>query len=92
MANLDPRSSGWLVDHLLDTKATVVVSTHNLSMAAELGSRCLILTEQGTLCYDGPVQAGLDDLALLDAAGLVHRHRHRHGGVLHSHLHAHDWK
>ena len=89
MANLDPRSSGWLVDYLLDTPATVLVSTHNLSMAAELGSRCLILTADGRLAYDGPVRDALGDLDLLDKAGLVHRHRH--GGVLHAHLHAHDW-
>src|SRR5690606_19049285 len=37
-ASLDPRSVGWLVDFLLDTPATVVVSTHNLSMAAEFRS------------------------------------------------------
>jgi len=92
MANLDPRSSGWLVDHLLDTRATVLVSTHNLSMAAELGQRCLILGEDGRLCFDGPVREALDDLALLASANLVHRHRHRHGRVLHAHVHLHDWE
>jgi cobalt/nickel transport system ATP-binding protein len=92
MANLDPRSTGWLVDYLLDSPATSVISTHNLSMAAELGQRCLILREDGRLHYDGPVDAALRDLELLAAANLVHRHRHRHGGVMHSHLHLHDWE
>ena len=36
-ANLDPKTAGWLSEHLLDTPATVVMSTHNLSMAAEFG-------------------------------------------------------
>lgn len=91
MANLDPRGTGWLVDHLLDTSATVVVSTHNLSMAAELGQRCVILGPGGRLCFDGPADQALEDLELLDRANLVHRHRHRHGAITHSHLHVHDW-
>jgi cobalt/nickel transport system ATP-binding protein len=91
VANLDPRSSGWLIDHLLGTAATVVVSTHNLSMAAELGHRCLILSPQGRICYDGTVDQALNDLALLHRANLVHRHRHRHGRLTHTHTHVHDW-
>jgi cobalt/nickel transport system ATP-binding protein len=92
MANLDPRSSGWLIDHLLDTQATVVVSTHNLSMAAELGRRCVILDPQGRIRYDGAVDQALKDQALLDSANLVHRHRHRHGRLTHTHTHVHDWE
>ncbi|MCU7878246.1 MAG: energy-coupling factor ABC transporter ATP-binding protein [Candidatus Thiodiazotropha sp. (ex Lucinoma borealis)] len=92
MANLDPRSSGWLVDYLLTTEATVIITTHNLSMATELGERCLILDEQGSLCFDGPVKQALADMALLQSANLVHRHRHRHGQVTHSHPHIHDWE
>jgi cobalt/nickel transport system ATP-binding protein len=91
VSNLDPRSTGWLVDHLLDTQAAVLVSTHNLSMAAELGTRCLVLDETGRLLFDGPVTDALGDLDLLERANLVHRHRHRHGTVLHAHLHVHDW-
>ena len=96
VASLDPRASGWLVDFLLDCGKTVIVSTHNLSMAAELGERCLVLGEGGRPLYDGPLQAALRDRALLEAANLVHRHRHRHDGgthaYLHAHTHAHDWE
>jgi cobalt/nickel transport system ATP-binding protein len=90
MANLDPRSSGWLIDHLLDTRAAVVGSTHNLSMAAELGNHCIILDPQGRIRYDGAAEQALSDLDLLDSANLVHRHRHRHGRITHSHIHVHD--
>jgi cobalt/nickel transport system ATP-binding protein len=90
-ASLDPATVGWLIDTLLDGERTVVVSTHNLSLAAELGSRCLVLGPRGRLLHDGPVAAALKDMALLEEARLAHRHRHRHGGALHSHLHAHDW-
>lgn len=92
VSSLDPRASGWLVDFLLDCGKTVVVSTHNLSMATELGERCLVLGEGGRPLYDGPLQEALHDRALLESADLVHRHRHRHDGVEHAHTHTHDWE
>lgn len=91
-ASLDPRTVGWLVDYLQGSAATVVISTHNLSMAAELGQRCLILGEDRRLAYDGPVESALADLDLLEGANLAHRHRHRHGGSAHVHAHRHDWE
>lgn len=91
-ASLDPATVGWLIDTLLDSNLTIVAATHNLSLAAELGSRCLVLGERGRLLYDGPVGAALGNIALLEEARLAHRHRHRHGGALHSHVHVHDWE
>jgi cobalt/nickel transport system ATP-binding protein len=91
-ASLDPATVGWLIDSVLDSPRAVVISTHNLSLAAELGERALVLGPQGRLLYDGPVEHALSDLPLLEAANLTHRHRHRHGGKAHSHLHAHDWE
>lgn len=90
-ASLDPATVGWLIDTLLDSGRTILVSTHNLSLAAELGERAVILDAAGRLCYDGPLLPALADLELLQAAGLAHRHRHRHGSRNHAHLHAHDW-
>jgi cobalt/nickel transport system ATP-binding protein len=91
IAHLDPRSTGWLIDFLADLKATTVVTTHNLSLAPELGRRCLILAEDHRLVFDGPIEEALRDQALLVRANLTHRHRHRHGVLGHSHEHAHDW-
>ncbi len=91
-ASLDPRTAGWLVDHLLATPQTAVVSTHNLSMACELGFRCIVLGPQARVLFDGPTHVALADLSLLEAADLAHRHRHRHGGVEHAHPHSHDWE
>jgi len=95
-AALDPRSSGWLVDFLQDLPQTLVVATHNLSLASELGRRCLVLGEDHTLLHDGDALSLHRDQDILLRANLLHRHRHRHedggdGPLEHSHYHAHDW-
>jgi cobalt/nickel transport system ATP-binding protein len=91
-AALDPRSTGWLVDFLGGLSITTVTTTHNLSLAAELGSRALVLGEDHSLIHDGPIQALLADMDRLAAANLVHTHRHRHGNIEHRHTHVHDWQ
>nr|MEE4269464.1 ABC transporter ATP-binding protein [Candidatus Krumholzibacteria bacterium] len=90
---LDPRSTGWLVDFLQDLPQTLIVATHNLSLASELGTRCLVLGENHQLLYDGDVLALRQDDGVLREANLVHTHRHRHlgGDVEHRHYHSHDW-
>ena len=95
-AALDPRSTGWLVDFLQDLEPTLVVATHNLSLASELGERCLVLGEDHTLLHDGDVLALRDSPEVLQRANLVHIHRHRHrddpeGESEHRHYHTHDW-
>jgi len=89
-ASLDLRTAGRLADHLLDTPGALLVSTHNLSLAADLANRALILDEHGRLRFDGPIEAALDDLALLEEVGLAHRHRHRHRGFAHVYVHTHS--
>jgi cobalt/nickel transport system ATP-binding protein len=91
-AALDPRSTGWLVDFLSELPITTLTTTHNLSLAPELGSRALVLGEDHRLIHDGPIQALLADMERLTAANLVHTHRHRHGNVEHRHTHVHDWQ
>jgi cobalt/nickel transport system ATP-binding protein len=91
-ASLDPATVGWLVDTLLHSDRTLVVSTHNLSLAAELGSRCIVLGGRGEILFDGPMKMALTGMTLLEKAGLAHRHKHRHGGAEHVHVHGHDWE
>jgi cobalt/nickel transport system ATP-binding protein len=90
-ASLDPRSTGWLIDFLQDLDQTVVVTTHNLSMAHELGERTLVLSEDHRIIYDGTVAGLVGDTETLVGANLVHVHRHRHGEIEHRHLHTHEW-
>lgn len=91
-ANMDPRSTGWLIDLLQDLKLTTVVTTHNMSLAAELGERTLVLSERHELIYDGAIDPFLADRERLLEANLVHTHRHRHAERTHRHFHVHDWE
>jgi cobalt/nickel transport system ATP-binding protein len=91
IANLDPRSTGWLVDFLHDLDITQIITTHNLSLAAELGERTLLLSENHELIYDGEIDVLLNDRDKLIEANLVHIHRHRHGDLEHRHYHFHEW-
>lgn len=90
-AALDPRSTGWLIDFLAELPVTLITTTHNLSLAPELGSRALVLGEDHRLIHDGPIEPFLADAEKLRAANLVHSHRHRHGALEHRHDHVHDW-
>ena len=87
-ASLDPASVGWLVDTLVHSEKTLIVATHNLSLAAKLGERCIVLGPGGDILFDGPIPVALSGVALLEQAGLAHRH----GGVAHTHPHLHHWE
>lgn len=91
-ASLDPASSGKLLDLLAGLDGvTVLSSTHNLSLAEELGTRAILLApgRPGVL-FDGPPAELLASEALLIESGLAHRHQHRHRGGGHAHFHVHD--
>jgi cobalt/nickel transport system ATP-binding protein len=90
-ANLDPRTTAWLVELLAGLPLALLIATHNLSLAAELATRALVLSEEHTLIYDGTVEALLADREVLITANLMHRHAHRHGEREHRHYHLHEW-
>jgi cobalt/nickel transport system ATP-binding protein len=93
-AGLDPAAAAGLVDLLGGLAGvTVIASTHNLSIADELGARAVLLAPGGAgVRFDGPTAALLADERLLVEAGLAHRHGHRHGAVAHAHFHLHDYE
>ena len=91
-ANLDPRTTGWLVDFLQELEITLLATTHNLGLGSELGDRAIVLSEQHEVIYDGPVPPLLKDREKLIEANLMHIHRHRHDEVEHRHYHTHDWE
>lgn len=91
-ANLDPAWSARVVDFIGALEGTTVIaSTHNLSIAEELGTRAILLAPgRGGVCFDGPTADLLRNERLLIESGLAHRHGHRHGATKHAHYHVHD--
>ncbi len=89
MANLDPKSQGEVIDLLSELNITSIISTHNLSMAPELGDRTILLSEEHRKIYDGTISDLLTDEEFLIKANLVHIHKHRHKDIDHSHYHRH---
>lgn len=68
-AGLDPRARRGLIRLLRELPQTMLVSTHDLRLAAEVFPRTVIM-DQGHIVADGPTSALLADKALLDAHGL----------------------
>jgi len=68
-AGLDPRARRSLVGLLRTLPQAMVVSTHDMRMAAEVFPRIVVLYE-GQIAYDGPTAPFLADEAQLDHYGL----------------------
>ena len=63
-AGLDPRARRSLIDFLRDLPITMLVSTHDLWMAAELFPR-LVIMDEGKIVADGPTEILLQNEKLL---------------------------
>ena len=68
-AGLDPRARRGLINLLRDLPQTMLVSTHDIRMVAELFPRTAVM-DGGRVVADGPTLAILGDAALLSAHGL----------------------
>lgn len=68
-ASLDPRARRRILEVVAALSATVVVATHDLDAALELGGR-VVLLDQGVVVADGDAKVLLRDGPLLEAAGL----------------------
>ena len=68
-AGLDPRARRTLINLLRELPISMLVSTHDLAMVAELFPRTVVM-DGGLIAADGPTSVILDDTALLDAHGL----------------------
>jgi energy-coupling factor transporter ATP-binding protein EcfA2 len=69
-AGLDPRARNGLVQLLQSLPYTLLVSTHDLALAADVCSRAVVLNN-GVVVYDGASEQLLDDQRLLAEYGLV---------------------
>ena len=71
-ANLDPRTTGWLVAWLRQRSLTTVTATHHIGRAADLGDRAVIINENHEIAFDGPIQDVLANRPLLLANNLTY--------------------
>jgi cobalt/nickel transport system ATP-binding protein len=90
--DLDPRSQCFLVELLLalsESGKTVVITTHDLSLVAELETEVALLSEKHRIEKVGNCRDILKDEDLLLRANLIHEHLHIHGNKAHKHRHSH---
>ncbi|MBI5560813.1 MAG: ABC transporter ATP-binding protein [Deltaproteobacteria bacterium] len=87
---LDPKTQVWLIEVLAELKKigkTCIIATHDLSLAADLSDRVVILGESHTIASVGSAEHILGNKELLLGANLIHEHAHRHGEIIHRHSH-----
>ncbi|KPK05244.1 MAG: cobalt ABC transporter ATP-binding protein, partial [Anaerolineae bacterium SG8_19] len=68
-AGLDPRARRNLINYLRDLPMTMLVSTHDMAMVAELFPSVAIMDE-GQIVAEGPTSEILADKSLLERHGL----------------------
>lgn len=74
---LDPRTRYWFIElagQLVKAGKTIVTTTHELSVAARISSRVLVLNEDHTITADGSPQEVIADHQLLHQANILHEH------------------
>ena len=91
-ANLDPATEGILIDilaGLAEHGKTLVVATQDLVLAQHIADAAVVLGRERRPLFIGPIEQALGDAALLEKAGLAHRHRHPHRGTRAGARHSH---
>jgi cobalt transport protein ATP-binding subunit len=68
-AGLDPRARRGLINLLAGLPQTMLVSTHDMHLVKDLFKRIIIM-DDGAVVADGPTEAILNDVALLEQHGL----------------------
>lgn len=68
-AGLDPRARRGFIHLLSDLDQTMLVSTHDMRLVAEMFPRTVVM-DDGQIVADGPTVAILNDPVLLEAHGL----------------------
>src|SRR5271157_3286405 len=74
---LDPRSQSWLIDFILEQRKqgrTMIVATHDLSVAEEIASTICVFSEEHQIVASGKTSDILSDHELLHRCNLTHYH------------------
>ncbi len=86
---MDPRTTGWFIDFLIELNKTVILATHDLAVAYETSDRAIVLDENHQIIFDGEMEELMKNLDILIKANLIHKHKHKHKRFIHSHYHTH---
>ena len=86
---MDPKTTGWFIDTILEIDKTMLLATHDLALAYETCNRAIVIDENHKIVYDGEIEELFKDLELLERANLIHKHKHKHKNFMHSHYHLH---
>ena len=86
---MDPRTTGWFIDFLIDLNKTTILATHDLSLGYETSDRTIVLDENHTIIFDGDIEELFKNKELLIKANLIHTHKHKHKRFIHSDYHLH---
>ncbi|MBF0494650.1 MAG: ABC transporter ATP-binding protein [Candidatus Omnitrophica bacterium] len=92
-AGLDPETSRSIIDMVLNLAAegkTVITSTHDLHVAAEISDTVHVFGKDKRIIKTGGAGKILTDEKFLIENNLMHTHRHRHGDKIHTHAHLHE--
>ena len=90
---LDPCTQLWLTELLQDlAKAgkTIITATHDMNIVEQISTRAIVFGEDHTIKADSSSTAVMNDPELLLSANLIHAHVHRHGVLVHEHLHSRE--
>ncbi len=86
---MDPKTTGWLIDFLLELDITILTATHDISFAYESSDDVVVLDGSHRFIYQGDMETLMKDLDTLQEANLIHKHKHKHKSFSHSHYHLH---
>jgi cobalt/nickel transport system ATP-binding protein len=91
-AGLDPLTTRHIIDLLLEANLkgkTIITATHDLHILAEISDKIFVFDKTKKIIKSGTPAEILSDTELLNTNNLMHIHKHKHNGVLHSHPHSH---
>lgn len=94
MSGLDPRSQSDVIElifQLNEAGKTIIITTHDLELAAHLQPRIAVLSEDHRLIKTGDADKVLSDVDFLVSVNLIHESLHRHNNKIHSHLSPLSW-
>ncbi len=86
---MDPKTTGWLIDFLLELDITTLIATHDIGFAYESSEEVVVIDSEHNFIYKGDIKELMKDLEILQKANLIHKHKHKHKDFHHSHYHLH---